>query len=156
MLNKTQLDFSKIKLIILDLEGVLLQKNEPEDDVISQLQNFVRDLKQLNCKVCIITAGKNKIIKKLNSIENLIILDSALDKLTTVQKLLNSVHVNFDNVFYIGDEVFDIPLLVKCGISAAPKTASRTVKRNVNIIIDNSSTEKLLNSILSYKKSFSI
>lgn len=152
MQNKNHIDFSEIKLILLDLEGVLLGQGENKDKLVPLLKNFADSLKQLGCIAGIVTADKSDAVKDLNSIENMFVLHSAMDKLSAAQKLIDKLHLNFSSVFYMGDEVLDLPLLSKCGISAAPKTAKRNVKRSVKLIIDNSTVEKLLSTILNYKK----
>ena len=49
-------------------------------------------------------------------------------------KLLHSLNINLHNVFYMGDDINDLPVIKLVGFSAAPKDASEMVRRSVNFV----------------------
>jgi len=108
---------------------------------------------QMDLKFGIVTARpEDEFIKKLKSIDNCIVLAGSLAKVNMTDTFLHSHSINYQNVFYMGDGILDIPLLQKCGLSCAPKSARREVKRAVSLSLNADNCEELLKEILSYYK----
>jgi len=144
---------SEIKIFFFDLEGVLMHNGVMEDNSIKAISNTCKIFNQLGLIFGIVTARKeDKLIKKLRAIEDCFVLSSSLDKVLETDKFLSSRSVNYKNVFYMGDDLLDIPLLKKCGVSCAPKNSRREVKRIVNFIAHSDKCEDLLNEIIGYYK----
>jgi 3-deoxy-D-manno-octulosonate 8-phosphate phosphatase (KDO 8-P phosphatase) len=101
----------------------------------------------------IVTArADDKLIKKLKSFENCYVLNGSLAKVSMTNEFLLSNSIDYQNVFYMGDGILDIPLLQKCGLSCAPKSARREVKRAVSFSTNADNCEEFLKEILSYYK----
>lgn len=128
----------KIKLFLFDLEGVLLQNADSLTetsllDFVEEIKKAASEFEKRDLMMGIVTARQfDGIIEKLTIIKNCKVFPGSVEKIKVVENYLQEIKINFENVFYIGDEVLDIPLLMKCGISAAPKSAIRDVKRIVN------------------------
>ncbi|MEG8946890.1 HAD hydrolase family protein [Rosettibacter firmus] len=143
----------EIRLIIFDLEGVLLTQANLDENIISQLvssiEKAVEDFQKRNINIAIITARpEDELIERLKQISNCTILSSSLDKVTAAEKILAEKKLNCNNVFFIGDGILDIPLIKKCGLSAAPKTAKREVKREVDLIINSNGYNEIFTEIM--------
>lgn len=137
-----------VKLFLFDLEGVLNSKDNLEV-VLNQLYCFCKELCGKEIKVGILTASDNeKLLDTIKSVSGCMVLSSSLDKISYVENLLVEYSIEFRNVFYIGDEILDVPLLCKVGFSAAPGNARREVKRNVDYICESSDGENILKEIL--------
>jgi len=153
-MNKSINDkLKQIRLIIFDLEGVLLVQSEIDEQVIDNLsysiEKAVKDFKERNIDFAIITARQHdELIARLEEIPDCNVLDSSIDKVSAAEKIMKSKQLNCNNIFFIGDGILDIPLLRKCGLSAAPKSARREVKRVVDFIINGSNSNEIFKEIL--------
>lgn len=142
-----------IKLFLFDLEGVLLFNDNSVQEksygkFLEEITNASKTFANYSVLFGIVTARKeDELIEKIKEIENLIIVSTSVEKVSFVEELVTNLKLNFDEVFYMGDEVLDIPLLRKCGLTSAPKNSNREVKRVVNFTIDANSTEDVLNGI---------
>ena len=56
------------------------------------------------------------------------------DKVGAYESIKNSLNLNDDEISYMGDEIFDIPLLEKVGFSASVPDASFMVQEKVDYI----------------------
>jgi len=56
------------------------------------------------------------------------------DKVACLEHFLQSQHCTFDNLAYIGDDLNDLNVLSKCGLSFCPHDAVGIVKEKVDII----------------------
>jgi len=96
----------------------------------------------------IITARqKDYILDGLNKIERFTTLAVNIEKVNVVEELVSQKNISFANIYYLGDEVFDIPLLEKCELLAAPESAARDVKRVVKFTIDSRDTKYLFKEL---------
>lgn len=149
LLNK----FKEIKIFLFDLDGVLMHDGESIEKCTDTVAKISDDFKQLNILFGIVTArAEDKLINKLKTIENCSVLNGSLDKVSMTNKFLLSKEIDYQNVFYMGDGILDIPLLQKCGLSCAPKSARREVKRAVSLSLNADNCEELLREILGYYK----
>lgn len=144
-----------IKLFLFDLEGVLLYNRISFEEksfkkFIDNMNKASKEFAKYNVRYGIATARqKDELIDRLNKIENWIILSTSIEKVSAVEQLAIGLNLNLEEVFYMGDEVLDIPLLTKCGLSAAPKSANREVKRVVDFTINSKSAEEVFQEIFS-------
>lgn len=149
LLNK----FREVKIFLFDLEGVLLNDGESTEKCIDSVAKICNDFKQLGVMFGIVTARTDdKLIKKLKSFENCHVLNGSLAKVSMTNEFLLSNSIDYQNVFYMGDGILDIPLIQKCGLSCAPKSARREVKRAVSFSTNADNCEELLKEIFSYYK----
>lgn len=152
MFNKYK-KLKDIKIVLFDMEGVLLNTEEDRDTerlkfLASSLEKLCNWLNEHNLKAAILTASDDhtmlEIFRTNTSCE---ILTSSIDKISIVDKLIEKYGIEYENIFYIGDDILDIPLLRKVGFSAAPNNSRREVKRIVDYISPAESGEALLDDI---------
>ncbi|PKL82980.1 MAG: hypothetical protein CVV24_07335 [Ignavibacteriae bacterium HGW-Ignavibacteriae-3] len=152
---ETLLKFRDVKFFLFDLEGVLLHNGASSEKCLSSIAAACRTLNELGCNFGIVTArDDDELIKSLKSIDGCHVLSGSVAKVSMTDLFLKSRSVDYKHVFYMGDELLDIPLLQKCGLSCAPKHARREVKRVVSFISSSEKCEELLMEIINhYKKS---
>jgi 3-deoxy-D-manno-octulosonate 8-phosphate phosphatase (KDO 8-P phosphatase) len=149
LLNK----FREIKIFLFDLDGVLINTGESIEKCTNYVAKFCNDFKELGVMFGIVTARSNDVlIENLKSIENCYVLNGSLDKVSMADEFLSSKLILYKNVFYMGDSLLDIPLLQKCGLTCAPKSARREVKRTVSFSTNTDNCEELLKEIFTYYK----
>lgn len=145
-----------IKLFLFDLEGCIVPKKfiyneESEKNLIEKLNFYCKEFNELDSSLGIITASNKSIVKKIKDSNPCLIMFGTINKVELAEKLLNEKKMNYSQVFFLGDDVLDIPLLQKCAISATPKDGRREVKRVVTFVTQNESG-KVLEEILDYIK----
>lgn len=143
-----------IRLFLFDLEGVLIPKNFESNSPFLQvhiqtIKKFFDKLKSMGLTSGIVTMrSEDGLINELRKNLSCPVITASLDKVAPAEKLLSELNLTFENLFYIGDDLFDIPLLQRAAVSASPSTGHREVKRNVDIIITYAIIEDLFNYIL--------
>lgn len=135
-------DFKKITTFIFDIDGVLT------DGTVLVLRDGLQ-VRQMHVKdglglqmamkngynVFVISGGNSEEAKK--RLEYLGIKEIHLgvhDKTAFVSGLLQKKNIAWENVLYMGDDLPDIPLLGKAGVSACPADAVNEVKAMVKYI----------------------
>lgn len=145
--------FREIKLFLFDLEGVLLNDGVSIEKCIETISRMSHNLNQIGVQFGIVTARKEDgVIRKLKTIDNCMVLAGSLAKVSMTDKFLQSRSIDYKNTFYMGDDLLDIPLLQKCGLSSAPKSARREVKRIVSFTSTSDNCDEILKELFNYIK----
>lgn len=151
--NKTASDISEIKLFLFDLDGVIIRENKlSSKDELKSIQKCISDfaskLEEQKFYAGVITGrDKDELTETLDALDNCFVITSSIDKAVKAEEIINELNISFQNVLYVGDGILDIPLLSKVGISIAPKSARREVKRVVDFVLDVKNCEELINDI---------
>ena len=138
-----------IKLFITDIDGVWTDGGMYYDQTGNEWKKFntsdsagVLFLKLLEIPTAIITGENTEIVKR--RAHKLKIEDCFLgvtDKVAVAEKLCEKYACTWEEVAYIGDDINDIKLLQRVGLSAAPSQAPDYVKSNVHWILEKSGGE---------------
>lgn len=133
----------KIKVFLTDCDGVLtnghLYWSGEEVGFNRHFHSYdgygFKLLKMLGIKVGVVSGGESSGLKmRLNELG---IVDyqflGKTDKRQAFKAILNEGY-QADEILYIGDELFDIPLLLKSGFSACPRDAIIEVRECVDYI----------------------
>jgi len=151
MKNKFPLKLYAIKLFLFDLEGVLYQQDFNDINCFDAIEHSCSEFNKLELMFGIVTASSdNEFINKLKTIEGCIVLSSSFDKVTATDNFLAGQSFDYQNVFYMGDDLLDIPLLKKCGVSCAPNSSRREVKRAVTFLSQSEKCEEFLEELINY------
>jgi len=126
----------KIKLLILDVDGVLTDGSIILDNKGNELKSFhVRDghgIKMLSKKgihVAIITGRYSKVVeKRAQELHIRDVFQKSHDKRGPYRQLAQKYSLVDSEIAYAGDDIVDIPLLKMCGLSVAVADAHDTVK----------------------------
>lgn len=129
-----------IKLFITDIDGVWTDGGMYYDNTGNEWKKFntsdsagVLFLKLLDIPTAIITGENTQIVQR--RADKLKITECFLgikDKVSIAEQLLKKYQLNWDEVAYIGDDINDIKLLEKVGLSACPNNASDYIKSLVD------------------------
>lgn len=142
MKNINNIDFSKISFVLMDLDGVMTDgtiiysTNGEQIKVFSVYDGYgIERGHRLGLKFGIISGRSSEVnvlrAKKLN-IEEL--HQNANNKVAVYEEIKQKYSLGDECFAYIGDEVFDIPLLQKVAFSSAPQNAVPEVKKEVHYI----------------------
>ena len=84
---------------------------------------------KLNIPVGIITGENTKIVRRrAEKLKVDYLFQGIKDKLTVALDLCNKLNIRFEDIAYIGDDIGDLELLKKVGISATPANAPEYIK----------------------------
>ena len=142
MKNINNVEFSLISFILMDMDGVLSDGSLlylPEGQVVKSFHahdgfGIVRG-REHGLKFGIIS-GKTAIVNKLRAerlkIEEL--FEGIDDKVSAYEEIRKKYGLKPENFCFIGDDVFDMPLLDKAAFSCAPPEAIVEVKDSVHYV----------------------
>ena len=132
----------EIKLFAMDVDGVLTDGGmyySKEGEVLKKFNTKdgmgIELLRKNNIIPVIITKEDSEII--LRRAEKLKIKEVYIgikDKLKIIEKLAKKYKINFQNIAYIGDDINDLPVLKKVGLSFTPNDAISKIKEIVDCI----------------------
>jgi 3-deoxy-D-manno-octulosonate 8-phosphate phosphatase (KDO 8-P phosphatase) len=136
MEERLKVRFRKIKLLLLDVDGVLTDGRIIYDsagrdskffDVHDGLGVYV--LQKFGINTVIITAKSSKAIgprsKDMRVAE---VFADVFPKTAVLDKILKKYRVNLDEICFVGDDLVDLSLMRKIGLPIAPANASEEVK----------------------------
>jgi 3-deoxy-D-manno-octulosonate 8-phosphate phosphatase (KDO 8-P phosphatase) len=118
----------KIKLVLTDIDGVWTDGGMYYDNSGNEWKKFntadsagVILLRQLNVPVGIITGESNEIIRRRAAKLKIDLLFMGVaDKLKVAGEIIESLGLDWEELAYVGDDLNDLALLQKAGISAVP------------------------------------
>lgn len=137
--EKLKNKLKKIQLIILDVDGVLTDGSMYYTEHGDELKKFntrdgmaVQLLFETGLKVAIISKEKSQItLRRAKKLKINDCFTGIEDKVLTAEKLLDKYGLIWEQVCYIGDDINDIGLLKKVGLSASPSDAVVKVREIV-------------------------
>jgi 3-deoxy-D-manno-octulosonate 8-phosphate phosphatase (KDO 8-P phosphatase) len=133
---------AKIKLLLLDVDGVLTDGRIIYDSQGNELKAFdVKDghglkmLQRAGIEVGIITGRSSQVvIRRAAELGIKILYQGALSKLEPYQEILSQQGLTDEQVAYVGDDVVDLPILRRVGFSATVADAVADVLPLVNYV----------------------
>ena len=148
----------KIKAILFDVDGVLTDGGIIYDNTGLEYKRYnVKDgqiishLKRLGFIVGAITGRESDVVKN-RCIE--LKLDfhkhGVKDKLLEYQDFKKKYNLKNKNIAYIGDDIIDLSILARCGLSSTPNDARDYIKSNVDIITSSKGGNGVFRDIADY------
>lgn len=141
--RKHEAKLKKIKVVALDIDGILTDARvwwASEEVGFNRSFNIydgygMKVLMKAGLKVGVITGGNSVSVQKRVSQLGLDFCYAGNeDKRAAFTDLLKKYDVQPEEVLYMGDELFDIPLLKKAGFSATVPNTSDEVKEIVDYV----------------------
>lgn len=130
----------KIKLIVLDVDGVMTDGMITVDDNEVESKNFyVRDGLAIALAIkkglefSVISGRYSKVVEhRCHELGIHDIHQNIMDKLKVLKSVLKKHNLDASEVAFIGDDINDIPPLAHVGFSAAPSDAVESVRESVS------------------------
>lgn len=147
-MSESTMDFAKnisrIKCLVLDVDGILTDCRIWLDQDGEWKRFFsIRDgygmlrLHQAGYKLGIITASKAKdIAERACNLKVDFFYQGNLDKLPAFEDLKKKANLQDFEIAYMGDDLFDLPLLDRVGFSATAPEAMEDVKSKVHYVTE--------------------
>ncbi len=145
MKKNLQEKLKNIKMLILDVDGVMTDGRVIMDDSGREIKNFdVRDghgiklIQRYGIKVVLLTGRKSEVVLcRARDLEIKEVYQKVFNKKEVFAKILLKNKLDCDAVAFIGDDIVDIPVLKAVGFSVAVADALDAVKKSVNYITQN-------------------
>ncbi|MEA1953861.1 MAG: HAD-IIIA family hydrolase [Campylobacterota bacterium] len=132
----------KIKAIVFDIDGVLTDGGIIYDNTGMEIKRFnVKDgqiishLKKAGFIVGAITGRNSQVVK--NRCQELKLdfhFHGSHDKLVQYNRIKKEYNLQNEQIAYIGDDIIDLPILTRCGLSATPNDARVYMKKHVDYV----------------------
>jgi 3-deoxy-D-manno-octulosonate 8-phosphate phosphatase (KDO 8-P phosphatase) len=135
--KKFEAKLKKIKVLVFDLDGILTDAHvwwESEEVGFNRLFNIydgygMKLLMKAGLKVGVITGGNSiSVIRRTEQLGLNFCYMGNEDKRQAFTDILQKYSVSAEEVLYMGDELFDMPLLKRAGFSATVPNTSDEVK----------------------------
>lgn len=133
-----------IHLLLLDVDGVLTDGGITYSDSGEQIKTFhsrdgfgLRLLMDSGIRVGIITGRVSKALR--HRCENLgitLLFDGAKDKSAALEKIILETGIPAGNIAFVGDDLVDLPVMKKVGVSFCVADAPDEVKQHSRIVTD--------------------
>jgi 3-deoxy-D-manno-octulosonate 8-phosphate phosphatase (KDO 8-P phosphatase) len=131
-----------IKFLILDVDGVMTDGGLYYSADGVELKRFnahdgygIVRAKECGLRIGIISGRETPIVAaraRVLGIDD--VYQGASDKVAAMRKIQARYSLAVEEIAYIGDDLFDLPLLSVVGFSAAPKNAQPGVRRKVDYV----------------------
>ena len=133
----------KIKAIAFDVDGVLTDGGIIYDNDRQESKRFnvkdgqiIKYLRQYNILTVVITGRDSPVVR--NRCEELKIdkhYHGIHNKREVFEQVLADYHLQANEVAYIGDDINDLPVLVRCGLGATPADGHKAVQEHVDLVL---------------------
>jgi len=132
----------QIKLLLLDVDGVLTDNKLFYGDNGVEYKSFhTRDghgmvlLQKSGIEIGIITGRKSELVKRrMQDLKVAHLYQGVPDKLPTFLKLVEQLGLEMDEIAYMGDDILDLPILTRVGLSSTVANADPEVLSRVDFI----------------------
>lgn len=139
-MNQTQL--KKLKLLILDVDGVLTDGHLYFSDSGHEMKAFhsldghgIAMLRQTGVKVAILTGRQSTLVSlRAQNLRIDYVYQGAHDKLQAFEDLLIEAQVDAKECAYVGDDVIDLPPMRRVAFAVAVRNAPSIVREHAHYI----------------------
>ena len=133
---------SKIRLLVLDVDGVLTDGTLVYGPNGEEVKHFnVKDgvgiklLAYYGIEVAIISAKDSLPLKRrISDLSITHAYTGCKDKLTALDELISQLDIDYSEVAYCGDDVIDLKVMKQVGLAVAPQDAYSMVKEHAHIV----------------------
>jgi len=134
--------FKKIKLLLLDVDGVLTDGSIIYDDMGSQIKIFnakdglgIRLVMLAGVQVGIATGRRSQAL--VHRCENLgisLIFEGLISKIDVLNAIFQRTGIPPDEIAFVGDDLVDLPLMKHVGVSIAVSDAHEIVISHADMV----------------------
>jgi len=132
----------KVKLLILDVDGVLTDNGLYLDDRGIESKRFnvtdgvgIRLAQRAGIEVALISGRPSRATKiRATQLKIKHVSLGQTDKIKAYQKLKRNLRVKDDQIAYMGDDLLDVPVLKRAGLPICVKNANPKVKRFAKLV----------------------
>jgi len=151
-------DFSKIKLLVSDCDGVLTDGLIVYNSGGEELKNFsahdglgIKLLNHTEINLAVITGRYSKMLeRRCEELKVKYLYQNAYNKKRVLENLLNELGIGFENVAYIGDDWNDFVAMQAYYVKIAPNNARDNFKMTVDYVTDHNGGNGAVRDAIEY------
>ena len=135
-------DLKELKLLLLDVDGVLTNGQITYSDSGRQIKSFnakdglgIKLLMGAGVQVGIVTARTSRAL--MHRCKNLgleLVFDGIKDKAIAIDHIVNQTGIPAGNIGFVGDDLIDLPAMVRTGFSFAVADAVQEVRDQAGFV----------------------
>lgn len=125
----------RVKMLVFDVDGVLTDGGIFIGDYGESKRFNVRDgmgialARRAELHVAVLTARKSESVRRrAEELKIDEVHQGVADKLGTLLSIVKRLGIDMDEVLYMGDDINDLPVMGRVGVSVCPADAARDVK----------------------------
>jgi 3-deoxy-D-manno-octulosonate 8-phosphate phosphatase (KDO 8-P phosphatase) len=135
-------DFATIKLLLLDVDGVMTDGRITYDNDGGELKSFdVKDghglklLQRAGIEVGIITGRQSAVVaRRAEELGIELVYQGVKEKLVPFYEILEKLRISPEEVAYVGDDVVDLPVMRRVGFAITVADAVEDVKPFADLV----------------------
>jgi len=132
--------FRRIKLLILDVDGVLTDGKIWLTPDGNEMKSFhahdgmgIKNLQKTGIPVAVISSRNSSIVtKRMHELGVTHIYQGQTTKLSAFEELVSLLNIPKDAIAYVGDDLVDLPVMEQVGLSIAVANAVTSVKEQAD------------------------
>jgi len=136
---------AQIKLVIFDVDGVLTDGSLFMGDDGQEYKAFnskdglgMKMLQRSGVPVAIITARQSNVVKlRMESLGIEHLYQGQQEKLPAFEALLEKLSLDAGEVAYVGDDLVDLPIMIRCGLAIAVADSHQRVIEQAHWVTEN-------------------
>ncbi|HHB13045.1 MAG TPA: 3-deoxy-manno-octulosonate-8-phosphatase KdsC [Chromatiales bacterium] len=133
---------SRTRLVIFDVDGVLTDGSLYLGDDGQEYKAFhsrdghgIAMLRRTEVQIAVITGRRSQVVEhRMADLGVQHVYQGRRDKLPAFQELLQRLDMAAEHTAYVGDDVVDLPVMVRVGLAVAVQDAHPLVKRHAHWI----------------------
>jgi 3-deoxy-D-manno-octulosonate 8-phosphate phosphatase (KDO 8-P phosphatase) len=130
----------KLKLLILDVDGVLTDGKLFFDNDGNEYKSFhardghgIKLLRQTGVEVAIISGRKsNSVALRMKSLGIEYVYQGHENKISAFNEIIEKIGISPEQAAHVGDDVLDLPLMIRVGLAIAVNDANFAVKQHAD------------------------
>jgi len=134
----------KLKLLILDVDGVLTDGRLFFDHQGTEYKSFhardghgIKLLRNTGVDVAVISGRKSAIVSlRMQNLGIQHVYQGHEDKIVAFEEILSKMKISAEQVAHVGDDLLDLPLMMRAGLGIAVQDANFAVKNYADCITD--------------------
>lgn len=143
-MKKWQEKAQQVTWLVFDIDGVFTDGSlyfSPDGDFLKAF--YVQDglgieiARRMGLKIAILTARASEMVaRRASDLKIDEVIQGSKNKGEALEILSQRTGASMSEMAYMGDDLIDLPAIIRSGISGAPKNAVREIKQNVDWISD--------------------
>ncbi len=134
----------KIRLVSFDVDGVLTDGRLFFDNQGQESKGFhardglgIKLLRQSGVEVAVISGRRSQsVTQRMAALDIAYVFQGQDNKLIALEELCQTLKIDYEQVAHVGDDVLDIPVMKRIGLSVAVQDAHDIVKLNADWCTD--------------------
>lgn len=148
----------KIKMFITDCDGCLTDGGMYYDELGNEWKKFnakdgmgFKILRQNNILTGIITGENTHIVERRAAKLKLDELHQGVtNKLEVLDSIIKKRNLSYEEVAYVGDDINDIEVIEKVGLSFTPNDGMESVKKKVSVVLEKNGGQGAVREAVEY------